>query len=226
MTNGNHYYLRYQDSEESKFLELLFSKLNFVPKGHALDAGCGYGFFTNILAKLGFEEIIGFDLDKERIAKASKAFGNRDSRCKFDVADAVNPPYGKETFDLVFCRGLSTLYTQDISQGCKQCDTFYDLLRPNGFLILICASDLSGKMTTGKIINQEMSTIAKFVDKTKQSSQHWNYFVFAKHYSTKLLGKTMFSGFTSSLAVLLTKITKRQGYIVYVIRKGIVTDGS
>lgn len=217
--SSKHYYLRYQDEEESKFLKLLFDKHNIESKGFALDAGCGYGFFTHLLAKTGYDEVTGFDLDGERIADAAKTYGTKNSHCKFKIADATNPPFEKETFDLIFCRGLSTFYTEDISSGKKQYDVFYDLLKPYGFFVFVCASDLSGRITTGKIINHKISTITKFFESSTATSKHWKYFIFAKRRSTKTLGGSMFSKPVSALAVLLTRITRRQGYIIYIIRK-------
>lgn len=216
---SKYYYLRYQDDEELKFLKLLFDRHNIKPMGTALDAGCGYGFFTHLLAEAGYDEVTGFDFDGERISEAIKTYGANDGRCRFKVADATNPPFEKEKFDFVFCRGLSTFSTEDIPNGKKQFDRLYELLKPGGFFVFVWASDLSGKVTTGKIVNHKISTVKKFFESSAVGSKHWTYFIFAKRRSTKELGGSMFTKVASTLAVLLTLITKRQGYIAYVIRK-------
>ena len=54
-----------------------FKKIEkYVPEGTVLDVGCGYGLFSIYLALSSKRDVIGSDLDKDRISIAKKASKN------------------------------------------------------------------------------------------------------------------------------------------------------
>jgi len=73
------------------------------PDARALDAGCGTGFQTAILAELGYR-LHGLDLSEASLAVAQ----GRLPRARFVRGDLSALPYGDATFDAVVCAG-STL---------------------------------------------------------------------------------------------------------------------
>ena len=73
------------------------------PDARALDAGCGTGFQTAILAELGYR-LHGLDLSAASLAVAR----GRLPRARFVRGDLSALPYGDATFDAVVCAG-STL---------------------------------------------------------------------------------------------------------------------
>ena len=74
----------------------LITPLSFIerllPKeGTIVDIGCGEGMLANLIA-IGSSRrrVIGFDLDKKRIAVAEEAAKKRITNVKFSVSDALN----------------------------------------------------------------------------------------------------------------------------------------
>jgi len=70
------------------------------PDARALDAGCGTGFQTVILAELGYR-LHGLDLSAASLAVAR----GRLPRARFVRGDLSALPYGDGTFDAVVCAG-------------------------------------------------------------------------------------------------------------------------
>ncbi len=170
-----------------------------------MDMGCGYGFFTNLLDSMGYE-VCGVDLDPERIAEATKAY-----RSSFVLADSRHPPFRGGSFDLVFCRALSTFYV-DLQRKppSEQRDTLMELLRTDGLFLYETASTLSGRY--GKIQNHKIGDVKAFFGERTQGCEV--YFLFAPTVVLRVLGRYAFSGMITRLSAMLTTITGRSGYII------------
>lgn len=65
-----------------------------------LDAGCGLGYGTEMIARAGASRVVGIDLAPEAIATASERVG---AAAEFQVGDVGDPPFEKGAFDLVVC---------------------------------------------------------------------------------------------------------------------------
>jgi SAM-dependent methyltransferase/prefoldin subunit 5 len=65
-----------------------------------LDAGCGSGYGSALLAEAGAVEVIGIDIDREAVGNASQRFGS--DRVRFEVADLLDAPPNCQ-FQLVVC---------------------------------------------------------------------------------------------------------------------------
>ena len=205
---------RYSVSHETSFLKKLFNRFG-AANGLILDIGCGDGFFTDLLANMGYEAC-GVDFDAERIKTAH----NRYTR-SFALADSRRPPFPKNTFDIVFCRALSTFYTDLRLQSAKeQRDTLFDLLRVDGLFVYQTASDLSGRRTT--IQNHEIDDVRAFF--REQGHQVSVYFFFATTLVFRVLRNFAFSSTVTRLSITLTKITGHPGYIVCAGQERIVIN--
>jgi ubiquinone/menaquinone biosynthesis C-methylase UbiE len=69
-----------------------------------LDVGCGDGLFTIRMAERA-EEVIGVDFSRIAISMARKNLANSGRKnLRFEIANAENLNFPKETFDLVTCR--------------------------------------------------------------------------------------------------------------------------
>ncbi len=66
----------------------------------ALDIGCAEGFFCFALERLGFSEVIGFDLKRERYLAANVIRTVTDSKCSFRLGDVFEAEL-RCTFDVV-----------------------------------------------------------------------------------------------------------------------------
>jgi O-antigen biosynthesis protein len=63
-----------------------------------LDAGCGEGYGTALLAAAGAASVVGVDVDEPTIEHARQRYGG-----EFRVADVVQLPFDAGSFDLVVC---------------------------------------------------------------------------------------------------------------------------
>jgi SAM-dependent methyltransferase len=198
----------YSSKREGAFLQTLFG----LKGGIALDAGCGYGFFTDLLNQIGYEAC-GLDLDFSRIAEAAKSY-----QTNFVLADSRSPPFKEDSFDLVFCRGLSTFLTDlQLQTPHEQMDALRRVLKPTGLLIFQGASDLSGRYTT--IQNHKIDEVRRFF--AEGISEPTIYFLFAPAIVFRVLRGWAFSSVATRLCSWLTKVTGRSGYIVCCGRKSV-----
>jgi len=199
---------KYSFKYEKLFFQLLIEKFG-ITKNVTLDIGCGAGFFTNLLNKMEFD-VCGLDFDFSNIKQALETYG-----INFLVADSRKPPFSQKTFDLILSRGLSTFYTTDIADASSQRDELLNLLKINGVLIFITASNLSGRRT--RIQNHQIENVEEFFKKPDYEA--WTYFFFGKNHLFKLMRNAAFSPLFTKISRFLTKITKRSGYIVCIIKK-------
>lgn len=197
----------YSFNDEKFFYTLIFKKFG-ISQNKALDIGCGSGFFTDLLNQLDLKTI-GVDLDIERI---KQAHSHRNS--DYLVSDSMKLPFSKNTFDLILSRGLSTFYTDNIHDSSDQRDALFELLKNNGTLIFITASNLSGKRNSIK--HHQLKEILSFFKLPNTNA--WVYFFFGKNYLFRILGNSAFNPIFTKLSVLMTKLTKRSGYIVCIIK--------
>lgn len=82
--------------------EIYRKSLDTVPKGIALDVGCGNGKHTVHMAKRGFTTV-GIDLSLKGVLAARRHAEREKCNVLFLVADAENMPFKNEVFDVVFC---------------------------------------------------------------------------------------------------------------------------
>lgn len=83
--------------------------VRYLPSGKPLkilDAGCGSGYFSILLAKQG-HETIGIDLTPDMIETARSLAHEEDVSCRFEIMDAEAPAFEDESFDVVISRNLT-----------------------------------------------------------------------------------------------------------------------
>jgi len=118
-----------QKEVASRLLERL-ELMNIMPES-VLDAGCGTGYCTKLLAKrFPKGKVFGVDIAPGMIVKANKNKGLFD-KTKYQVSDIEQLPFASNTFDLVFSN-LATHWIND------QKTLFIELnrvLKPGGLLI-------------------------------------------------------------------------------------------
>lgn len=112
--------------------------LPFLPKGkmlRILDAGCGTGFFSILLAKQG-HQVVGTDLTKGMIENAGILAGEElgesvKGACSFYLMDAENLDFEDESFDAVISRNLTWTLPHPITAYGE----WLRVLKPGGVLI-------------------------------------------------------------------------------------------
>jgi SAM-dependent methyltransferase len=101
----------------------------FAPGRRTLDAACGVGYGSRMLADAGATEIVGVDLDGDAVAAARAAAG---AGATFEVADLRKLPFGDDEFDLV----VSFETIEHVPDPEVVLDEFRRVLRPDGLLVL------------------------------------------------------------------------------------------
>jgi ubiquinone/menaquinone biosynthesis C-methylase UbiE len=172
-------------SEFRKPLFKLIIKSLDLPNGsNGLDAGCGIGFFTKILAKFigSFGTVIGVDVSKEFISYANS---NKFPNIQFDEGDINSLYYKDNSFDWIW--SADTVWpgpkeigcpTRDISTIIKQ---FYRVLKPRGKIIILYWTSqkfLPGYPLLEARLNTLSGATAPFIDGMNpiqhiMNAKHW-----------------------------------------------------
>lgn len=125
--------LRIKDDLADKGKGEWLSKIKpFLPAspGRALDAGCGPGFMSILLAELGWE-VTGLDFSSEMLKRARENAESAGLKIGWLEGDAQNPPLAEGSFDLVISRNL----TWTIEEPAKAYASWKSLLKPGGAII-------------------------------------------------------------------------------------------
>lgn len=131
-----------------------------------LDIGCGNGWLSVYFAKNGIE-VEGVDSSKEAIKVARmEARKLRLKNVQFKVGDALDFPYKKNQFDIVFDRGL--LHHQPQSEWKRYLKGLQKVLKPNGLFYLAVFSDTMGK--SGSALNKRLWHKSK-----DRKTGYWTY---------------------------------------------------
>jgi tocopherol O-methyltransferase len=99
-----------------------------------LDVGCGIGGSSLYLAEKFNAQVIGITLSKYQVKRAKERALEKGGakNVQFLVADGLNPPFGEESFDLIW--SLESLeHIPDKAGFMRNC---YRLLKPGGRLIV------------------------------------------------------------------------------------------
>ncbi len=110
------------------FVRALVEKAGVGRKATVLDAGCGQGFFSALLADAGCK-VTGIDLSPQGIASSAIAYGDK---CAFEVGDAF--ALNERRYDCIFVRAASPYNAPGMSDR-NPTDKLLSCLRPNGVLI-------------------------------------------------------------------------------------------
>lgn len=86
----------------------------------ALDLGCNAGYYTKMISDLGFEHVLGVDIEREYVDRARRFFASAEPRRSrtFEVADAESIAE-RETYDFILCTEVieHTLHPERVIDG-------------------------------------------------------------------------------------------------------------
>jgi ubiquinone/menaquinone biosynthesis C-methylase UbiE len=97
-----------------------------------LDAGCGTGSLSVVIAELGYQ-VTGFDLAPEMITLAKAKAAQAGVAVRFQVMDAARPQFARNQFDCLVCRHV--LWA--LPDRKKVFERWVGFLKPAGRLLLI-----------------------------------------------------------------------------------------
>lgn len=155
----------------------LFKEIKKVDK--ILDAGCGYGIYSLILAKKGYK-VESLDLEKERIKefmRLKKQNPKLDKKIKLVEGNLTNLPYENETFDVILCSDVIEHIKNDIDAVSE----LVRVLRKGGKLILSVPHKSRHNEKTFKEFGHErpgydLTSIQKICDDEKISCKKIVYY--------------------------------------------------
>ena len=83
---------------EMEHYQRYYSVLPLVSGKVVLDAACGEGYGTDILASAA-QKVIGLDVSADAVARAQKTYGNRDNRMEFVEGSVNQLPFSDHSLD-------------------------------------------------------------------------------------------------------------------------------
>lgn len=92
--------LKQQAEDSREYRYALYEKVDLKNKKKILDVGCGTGAVTLDIALLTKGEVVGIDIDKEKLKEAERVLSTIPN-IELMGADALDLPFEDETFDLV-----------------------------------------------------------------------------------------------------------------------------
>ncbi|ONK13802.1 class I SAM-dependent methyltransferase [Streptomyces sp. MP131-18] len=119
------------DATRAAWAALLRSWLP-APPAEVLDAGCGTGSLSLLLAEDG-HRVVGVDLSQKMIQRARAKFAAAQVEGRFLVGDAAVPPADGTSFDAVLCRHLIWTLPDPVAALRE----WVARLRPGGRLVLV-----------------------------------------------------------------------------------------
>jgi len=117
----------------SKLINNFSARHKGPARAQALDAGCGYGIYSLLLAEAGYD-VFGIDINEEEIRKASNWASERgvQDRITFQIGDVQNIRHGDSTFDLIVCSEVLE-HLEDPINGARE---LWRTLKDNGTAII------------------------------------------------------------------------------------------
>ncbi|MBU7017526.1 MAG: methyltransferase domain-containing protein [Theionarchaea archaeon] len=132
-------FLKDQANQTREFRHDLYEKVDLVNKRKILDIGCGTGAITADIAASASGDVIGLDIDCEKLEKARIV---ADPRVTFMRADAVNLPFKDNSFDLVTF-SVVLLYIEDKQKAISEMTR---VTEKNGIVLATMEPDHAGAL--------------------------------------------------------------------------------
>ncbi len=200
----------YDESATRKILRSLLKKAGVGENGKALDVGCATGFYTEQLHVIGMTSV-GVDISRVGISRARSTYPH----LAFVVADAFRLPFVVSSFDALFMSGCSLTNTRDFEAIQSFFRGLTDYLTDNGSLIVLGASDFSGrKSPSNEWIYHTYAEILQYVDKNRMRVRG----PFVTH--LRLLSKFRGLALNRVTSFLFRRLAgKRRWSVVYFVKK-------
>jgi trans-aconitate 2-methyltransferase len=198
-------YHKVSDIQESWAIELL-EKIKISESEIVMDAGCGTGRVTKIIAnKVKRGKVYAVDLDENMIINAKKNLKDLSNIVfvKSDLSDVKLP----EKIDLVF----SNAVIHWILDHKKLFTNFWDVLKPGGKLLIQCGG--KGNLDTIPNALEKVRITQRFDHYFKNWKIPWNFASSAD--TIKILNEIGFKDIQANLVEKKTKFGNFQEYILF-----------
>ncbi|HTO02776.1 MAG TPA: methyltransferase domain-containing protein [Opitutus sp.] len=185
-------------------IRAVLKKSGVKPGGTILDAGCGQGQFSRLLASPGYS-VVGVDLSEVGIAEARRHAGPREQFIVGDISEMT------ADFDAVFCRSFSPYNTADFSMQNEWTVRLLGLVRPGGVLIWCYNSCLAPSISS----SWRQHTL-------DEARQHFRAFEAEVFFTMRLecrLGSWVLNRLDTRCAEWFSHLTGRGGELIAIVRK-------
>lgn len=118
------------EMEIEHFQRYQFAK-NFVADKVVLDAACGEGYGSNLLAKTA-KKVYGLDLDEKTVRAAQNKYGNE--RLNYVAGSIAELPFAENTFDVIVSYETIEHVNGELQE--KFLEEIERVLKPDGLLIM------------------------------------------------------------------------------------------
>ena len=193
-----------------KLLTTICNSLNVPKRSKILDIGCGTGFYTDLFKQLGYNSV-GIDISQTAIEKAKSKYPDSN----FAVADALNLPYDKNYFDVIFMFGCSIVNTDNLNKINGVIQYLLEYITDKGTIVLIGGTDFSGGRS------EKSEWYNHTWDQLKEISSNKKYLIkgpFLSH--LKIVNYLEQLGYSKFITLILRcKIFKFQKKVFYFINK-------
>ena len=115
--------------------ELAYLKKILGKTGKILDIGCGYGRFTILLAKQGYD-IEGIDITPALIKKAKKDAKENNLKIDFKIGDMRDLPYKDNSFNNIICMWSVFIELSEKVDQLKAVKEMMRVLKSGGFALI------------------------------------------------------------------------------------------
>lgn len=128
-----------------------YNWLKHIPKkGKALDQGCGTGFYTIMLDRMGYK-VTGLDFSEILLREAQKNRDRFKGHFKLVKGDIRNMPFKDKSFDIIISGGI----VEHVKETDKALDELQRTLKTGGIL-LINVPQRVGIFTIAKLLQQSL----------------------------------------------------------------------
>jgi len=134
--------LEQQEKESRTYRHLLYDKVGLSRMGSVLDVGCGTGAVTRDIALSTRGDVVGIDIDAEKLEIARKNLSDL-SNARVLKADAMDLPFEEGTFDLVVLN-IVLVYIKDQQRAV---DEMVRVLKKGGTLLASLEPDYEGDIS-------------------------------------------------------------------------------
>lgn len=165
-----------QDIEKGYGKFLAFYRDNYLshmPKDKAariLVISCGPGYFVNLLAQEGYQNVLGIDSDAEKIAHAKRHGLNCEQHRAFEF---LAEQQGNDPFDAIFCeQEINHLTKEEIPEFLALA---HGALKPKGILVMHALNG-ANPITGAEALAQNYDHYNTFTEYTmRQVLEHYGY---------------------------------------------------
>ena len=198
---------------EKFFIKSMISKFNIKPGSKILDLGCGTGKYTHLFNQFGMD-CLGVDMSREGIQKAKI----RSPNSKFIVGDVTNMSFNDNSFDVLFCSGLSLFNETDLRALTPFTRSILKYLKNGGLFVFIKTSRLTDKLSKNHTrLDYSIESFMSFFKKINElttvavTGTYPQIFILLRNYG--------FSKIPTVFSVLNTKLTRVGLKICIVFKK-------